>query len=111
MHEFWTKIEPTVVTALVSIITAGTPLLIAWLKARTEAQRQAVLGAALHVDATAGNASTEMAGAEKKAAAIQIAASRLPDRLARNEKKLGELVEAVMPDVQAARLSVPPAAS
>lgn len=101
------ELQPHIVELGVTLIVALGGLVktyVALLAARTEAQRQAVLGAAHQVDQLV------LDNADKKRAVVELAAQRLPDRLTPREEKLGALVEQVMPQVKAARSSEPPEA-
>jgi hypothetical protein len=100
MNDIWKALAPHLVEALIGLIVAASSFAVAWLRACTEAQKQAVLGAAHTIDVRADV--VPMPPAAKKAAAVRLAAQRLPLRLAQ-PTKLGRLVEDVMPDVKRAR--------
>jgi hypothetical protein len=105
MQAFWSQLQPAIVAALTTLISAAVAFAVAWLRARTEAQsarteaqRQAVLGATHEVELT--SQSVPMEGAEKKEAAMLLAADRLPSRLRPRVERLADMVEEAIPSVK-----------
>lgn len=107
MKEQLTTLAVGALAALAALIPVAAGLVKAWLEARTEAVRQAALGAASQVEQLSAN--VPMTGAEKKQAAVNLAMQRLPEKL-RSEAKVDDHVEQVVPEVRArSRSTRPPA--
>lgn len=105
MQAVWTAIEPHVIQALIAVITAGVPCLVAWLRTRT--QREAALAAAFEIERT--HQLTPMESDDKLSRAVAIASKKLEQQVMRpNGKKLAQLIEQQLPKAREMASSVPP---
>lgn len=84
MGQLWNAITsgvvPLIMAALALIVPAAAAYAVAWLKAQTALQEQAVRSAVDHVDALQAPA-VEMTGSQAKRAATRLVASHLGDRV------------------------------
>lgn len=101
LESLWRAVEPHVIEALVAIITAATPLVVAWLRARR--QRLVVDQATREAEARGYREGLE--GAEKRAHAAKLAKERMGPLTRPGDDTLETLIDRSLPQ---ARASVAP---
>lgn len=97
----WHQIEPLLANAVIAILTAGVPFLVAWLRSRT--QRMVVEQATTEAEAKGHR--VPLSGPAKKQLAMSIAGERLGGWTTLSDERLSILVEDVLPQ---ARMSARP---